>query len=286
MTAWFCLLLLQAAPMKTPMGKEMTPQEDKEGIVEKARADAAAKPDDPDALLALGAALDKLWRYGESIEVYSKGVKQFPADFRFLRFRGHRYISTRQFAKAADDLEKARKLAPQSYDVTYHLALAYFLRGQYDKAAAEYARCMDQTEGGTLPGNAKRCVDLRDDAEQRIAITEWRYRALRRAKKDAEAERLLATVPDDLELKESRNYYECLMLYKGMRTEKSLLEPVQSKPLEFVTIGYGMALYHQLDDNLRRACPLYRKIVDQPAWNAFGYIAAETELLRGTCKDE
>ena len=286
MTAWFCWLLLQAAPLKTPLGKPMTPEEDKEGIVEKARTEAAAKPDDPEKLLALGAALDKLWRYGESIEVYSKGAKQFPSDFRFLRFRGHRYISTRQFGKATDDLEHARKLAPQSYDVTYHLALAYFLRGQYDKASAEYARCMDQTEGAALPGNAKSCADLRGDPEQRIAITEWRYRALRRAKKDDEAEKLLSTVPDELELKESRSYYECLLLYKGMRTEKSLLEPAQNKPLDYVTMGYGVALYHQLDGSLRRACPLYRKIVDQPAWNAFGYIAAETELLRGTCKDE
>lgn len=286
MTIWFCLLLFQAPMMKTPLGKPMAPVEDKDGLVEKAKAALAAAPDDPEKLLAYGNALDKVWRYGESIGVYSKGVKQFPADYRFLRFRGHRYISTRQFAKAVEDLDRARKLAPQSYDVTYHLALAHYLRGEYDKAAAEYARCASQTEGAPLPGNGKRCSDLREDNESRIALTEWRWRALMRAKKEAEAETLLAGIPEELTLKESQNYFELLLFHKGFRTDKSLLDPVRDKPLEFSTLGYGVSVYHLLDGNARRACPLLRKIVDAGAWNAFGYIAAETDIVRGACKDE
>jgi tetratricopeptide (TPR) repeat protein len=285
MAIWMLFFLMQVT-VKTPLGKPMTPLPDKEGIVEKAKAALDAEPADAEKLLAYGNALDKVWRYNDAIEVYSRGVKQFPADYRFLRYRGHRFISTRQFAKAVEDLERARKMAPQSYDVTYHLALAYYLRGEYAKSASEYARCFEQTEGPALTGGGKRCSDLREDAESRISLTEWNWRALMRARKEADAEKLLASVPDELTLKESKNYYELLLFHKGQRTEKSLLDPVKDKPLDFVTLGYGVGLYYLMDGNARKACPLFRKIVDESAWNAFGYIAAETDIVRGACKDE
>ena len=278
------MLLLQAAPKPA-----MTPLEDKDGIVKKADEELAAKPDDPELILAAGLARDKVWRYTESIELYTRGAKLAPQDFRFLRYRGHRYISTRQFGKAVEDLEKARHLAPNSYDVAYHLGLAYYLRGQFDKAAAEYARCMSQAgqeAGPALPGGAKRCAEVANDADARIGMTEWRYRALRRAHKDAEAEKLLETVPEELELKESAPYYQCLLFSKGLRTEKALLDPSQMKGNLFPTLGYAVANYYLLEENPRKACPLLRKVASDPAWNAFGAIAAEVELARGACKDE
>jgi tetratricopeptide (TPR) repeat protein len=167
--------------------------------------------------------------------------------------------------------------------------LAYYLRGQFDKAAAEYARCaaqMGQDAGPALPGGAKRCADMVNDADSRIGLMEWRYRALRRAKRDEEAERLLETVPEGLEMKESDNYYQCLLFYRGQRTEKSLLDPAQLKGNAFATLGYAVANYYLTEGNPRKACPLLRKVAQDPAWNAFGAIAAETEINRGVCKDE
>lgn len=265
------------------------PLEDKDGVVRKADEALAAKPDDPELILAAALARDKVWRFNESIDLYTRGAKLAPQDFRFLRYRGHRYISTRQFSKATDDLEHARKLAPNSYDVAYHLALVYFIRGQYAKSVAEYARCMGQTDPGpALPGGAKRCSEgsSTKDEEARIGMTEWRYRALRRAKMEAEAEKLLATVPEGLELKESAVYYQCLLFDKGQRTEKSLLDPAQLKGTAAPTLTYAVANYYLAEGNAQRACPLLRKAAADPAWAAFGVIASEAELERGACKDE
>jgi hypothetical protein len=47
-----------------------------------------------------------------------------------------------------------------------------------------------------------------------------------------------------------------------------------------------MANYHLVEGSPRRACPLLNRIVAAPTWNAFGYIAAEADLVRGVCKDE
>lgn len=282
MRALAAVLLLAQAVTRAPL-------EDKEGVVAKADAELAAKPGDVELILAAGLARDKVWRYQESIEVYTRGMKAAPQDFRFPRYRGHRYISTRQFGKAVEDLEHARKLAPNSYDVSYHLALAYYLRGQFERAASEYARCMGQMgqeAGPALAGGAKRCAEMVNDADSRIAMTEWRYRSLRRAKRDSEAEKLLETVPEELTLKENDTYYQCLLFYKGMRTEKSLLDPSQLKGNAFATLGYAVANYHLVEGNLRKACPLLTKVAQDPAWNAFGAIAAETEIARGLCKDE
>ena len=70
---------------------------------------------------------------------------------RLLRFRGHRYISTRRFDLAVADLEKAIALAPSSFDVAYHLGLAHYLRGEFDAAAKVYRSCLDATAAGPLP---------------------------------------------------------------------------------------------------------------------------------------
>jgi tetratricopeptide (TPR) repeat protein len=282
------ILLCALAGAQTPLGKPMDPRED-DGSMAKADAALALNPDDAEKTLAAGLARDRAWRYAESIQIYTRGMKLAPADWRFPRYRGHRYLSTRQFDRAVDDLERARKLAPQSFDVAYHLGLAYYLKGQFDKAAAEYGRCLAQTgqgSGAPLAGGGRLCAELKDDADSRIAVIEWRYRALRRAKKDEEAEKLLETVGEDWQPKENEAYYESLLFYKGMRTEKSLLDPSRMKDNRFVTVAYAVANYHLTEGNARKACPLLRKIVDDPAWNGFGYIAAETELVRGACKDE
>ena len=284
-----CVSLGWAQGPKTPLGKAMTPRADPDGIVAKTDAALNADPKNPDRLLEAAQARDRLWIYWESIPIYGRGMKEFPQDFRFPRFRGHRGISIRQFGRAVDDLEKARSLAPGSYDVAYHLGLALYLQGKFDKAAEEYARCLNQSGTGDsaeLPGKAKRCSELNSDTESRIALTEWLYRSLKRAKKEEEAEKLLATVAEDLELKENEAYYESLLFYKGLRNEKSLLDPSRMEGNRLATLGYAVANYYLTDGNVRKACPLLRKIVEDPAWNAFGYIAAETELQRGACKEE
>jgi tetratricopeptide (TPR) repeat protein len=83
-----------------------------------------------------------------AIGIFSTGLQKFPNSWKLYRFRGHRYISTRRFQEAIQDLKTAAKLmqgtAPElepdgipnkintplstyQYNVWYHLGLARYL---------------------------------------------------------------------------------------------------------------------------------------------------------------
>ena len=287
----------QSAPARkpelvSPLGKPLQAQADTAGAVAKADAARAGDPGNIDLLLAAARARDLLWQFNDSIALYSEGIRAAPDDFRLYRHRGHRYISTRRFKEAVRDLKKAARLAPASFDVSYHLGLAYYLRGEFARAAAEYGRCLGMADAnpaagaGGLPEGYRSCASIATHDDSRIAITEWRYRALRRAGRHEEARRLLETIHDKMSVKENEAYYKTLLLYKGLRSEPQVLEPAAEPGLQFSTTGYGVANLHLLEGKRDQACALFRRIVESPAWSAFGYIASEVELAskkKGGC---
>jgi tetratricopeptide (TPR) repeat protein len=244
-------------------------------------------PASADLLLAAARARDAILRFSESIPLYTRGIDDYPGDVRFLRFRGHRFISTRKFDFAVSDLKRAADMAPASFDVSYHLALAYFLRGDYNHAAREYQRCLSMAalpkpafmKG--MPADWRACYALEDDA--RIAVTEWAWRAYRRAGKPEDATKVLTPIHSQMAVKENQSYFRTLLLYKGLRTEEQVLAP----PLDgnaVATIGYGIGLWHWLDGRKDQACSAWERVVTDPNWAAFGFIAAESELSRKACK--
>jgi len=255
--------------------------------IEKADLALSKGPASAELLLAAARARDTILRFSESIPLYTRGMDDYPGDVRFPRFRGHRFISTRKFDSAIADLKKAIELAPASFDVSYHLALAYFLRGDYNHAAREYQRCLSmaalpkpQFMKG-MPIDWRPCHGMDDDT--RVAVTEWAWRALRRAAKPDEAAKLLAAIHPQIAVKENMSYHRTLLLYKGLRTEEETLAP----PLDgnaAPTIGYGVGLWHWLDGRKAQACQAWEVVVSGDNWAAFGFIAAESELARGACK--
>ena len=80
-------------------------------------------PSDPDRLLAAAGARATAWRFREAIDLYSRGIRQFPQDARFYRFRGHRYLTLRRFEDGQRDLDRAAQLDSTSFDVAYHQGL-------------------------------------------------------------------------------------------------------------------------------------------------------------------
>src|SRR5262245_50177770 len=75
-----------------------------------AEQEARARPDDADALIWLGRRTAYLGRFREAIAVFTRGLEKHPRDPRFLRHRGHRYVSVRELDKAVADLERAGDL--------------------------------------------------------------------------------------------------------------------------------------------------------------------------------
>jgi dipeptidyl aminopeptidase/acylaminoacyl peptidase len=268
----------------TPLGRAAYAQPDAAGAIAKADAALAADPRNVDLIVAAGRARDAAWRYGEAIDVYTRGLATAPDDVRLLRFRGHRYISTRKLDLALADLERAATLAPSSFDVLYHLGLAHYLSGRFQQAAAAYRACLDATsDPKPLPAGWRSCTAARTNDGDRVALSDWLYRSLRRAGKHAEARTLLATIGGGLGTGDNEAYYAALRFYQGVTSEAQALEGASEQDNRLATLGYAVANFHLVNGNTGRACALLRRVVDTPTWNAFGYLAAEAELQRGTC---
>lgn len=274
------------AELTTLLGREVFARPDGDGAITKADAALATDPKNIDLILAAARARDVALQFHAAIEVYTRGLALAPTDVRLLRFRGHRYISVRQFDRAVADLQRAVELAPSSFDVTYHLALAHYLRGEYDAAAAVYRSCLDATAPGPLPQGWRSCTTTRATANDRVAVTDWLYRTLRRGGRRDEATALLAPITAGLTVGENEAYYTALRFYKGDVSEVQALTPTTANENRLVTIGYGIAVHYGANGDGERACELLQRIANEPNWNAFGVIAAEVDLARtpGLCR--
>jgi tetratricopeptide (TPR) repeat protein len=256
-----------------------------EGDLAAARTALERTPDDPDARIWVGRRLAYLGRYREAIAVFGEGVRRFPKDARFLRHRGHRYITLREFDKAVADLERADALvagAPDQIEpdgqpnarniplttlqsnIRYHLALAYYLQGRYEQAAPVWQRARDAVKN---PDNL-------------VSATHWLYLTLRRQGRSDEAASVLEPIVPGLDIVENGSYYSLCQLYKGMRTADDVLNAAGSGSAGAAVV-YGVSAWHASNGRTAEARALWQKLVDGPDWAPFGVIAAEADLARG-----
>ncbi len=217
----------------------------------------------------------------EAIEVFTKGIKRHPSDARMYRHRGHRFISVRCFDRAISDLEFAAKLIKGNKDETepdglpnarniptstlhsniwYHLGLAYFLAGDYEKAVLAYTSCLE--------------VSLNPDMY--VATANWLYISFLKLNKDTDAKELMNTIDPGLELIENRDYLDILLLYKGEKSELDFLN--QESSLSGATLLFGLGNYYLQKGEFTKAKEILTKIVTGNQWASFAYIAAEKAL--------
>lgn len=268
----------------TSLDKAFYARPDPNGTIAAADAALIGDPASADKLLAAAAARDALLRFSASLPLYTRGIGAFPDDIRFLRYRGHRFISIRRFDAALADLKAAAQRVPDSFDVSYHLALTYYLRRDYNHALREYQRCL-QLGGGkgrssALPLGWRTCREL--DQNARAALLEWAYRAATRAGKPDVAAALVGEVTAEWQVTENRSYLESLLLHKGVRTEADLSAGAGQDGIS-ATLGYAIGFWHATNGRSTQACESWRRVVAGEEWAAFGFIAAEADLARGIC---
>ncbi|MDF9797653.1 tetratricopeptide (TPR) repeat protein [Catalinimonas alkaloidigena] len=243
-------------------------------------------------IIWLGRRQAYLGRYQEAIDTYTNGLTLFPDSPELYRHRGHRYISTRQFDKAIADLEKSAQLVKSTpltdeangiplplpeddqpttlqFNIYYHLGLAYYLEGEYGKAAQTYEKCLEfcQTD------------------DEITATADWLYMAYRRLGEDEVAEETLAMIREDMDIRENEGYFERLLMYKGLVSPDSLLEigpnvPLADRDLALATQGYGVGNFYLYNGEQQLAKQILEDIIEGRHWAAFGYIAAEADLAR------
>lgn len=250
-------------------------------------ADLAAAPDDVERIIAAAREMRNAMRYDEEVALYTRALTVAPDDWRLFRFRGHRYLTLRRFEDGLRDLDRARQLAPYDFDVAYHRGLALYLLGRFREAADEYQRCIRQATdrralgmvGTPAMAGQRPCAEIATRDDSRVAITDWAYRSLRRAGRDAEARRLLETIVPGMEVTANTAYYQTLLARKGLYPRAELLNPTPPSG-RFETRAYGSAIDELLDGDRERALFLLRRVAEDPYWAGFGRIAAEADLAR------
>lgn len=252
--------------------------------LQSAKAQYEANPDDADALIWYGRRTAYLGNYRKAIDIYTEGIEKHPDDARMYRHRGHRYITVREFENAINDLEKAAKLIEGTEDriepdglpntrnmprstlhtnIWYHLGLARYLTGDFEKAADAYRNCME--------------ASTNDD--MMVATSYWLYMTLKRAGHDGLAGEVLEPINQNMDLLENESYLKLLLVFKGDFDEKSLLDNAAT-PLDNATIGYGLGNWHYVNGRTDRARAIFQDVYEGSNWAAFGYIAAEVDLAR------
>ena len=258
-----------------------------EGQLADARRAYEHTPTNLDSIIWYARRLGYLGQLRESIEVYSLGLTLFPDNPWLLRHRGHRLLSVRDFDGAVRDLERAAALVAGTPDVVepdgqpnasgipigtlhsnigYHLALAHYLRGNWERAAAV----------------ARAEVDGATNDDRRVSMAHWLYMALRRSGHDAEAARVLEPMRRDMAVVENGAYHRLMLLYKGELPPDSVLKAGADGEMSVTdaSAAYGVANWHFYNGRRADAVRLWQRIVAGGQWGAFGTIAAEVELAR------
>lgn len=255
-----------------------------------ARAAHRARPDDVDALIAYARRLGQLGRFREAVAVYSDGLRMQPDEARLYRFRGHRFITLRHFDLAVDDLTRAAQLVEGQPDepepslepnaagidldtlqenIWYHLALAQYLRGEWEPALESWQRCAQ--------------VAPNDDGRAMAAY--WSANAASRLRRDDEVAAAVASITADMDVIEYHAYHQLALMWKGERDGDALLAQARlaeggADSRDFATLGYGVATWHRARGEHEAARAVLEEVLRSPNWHAFGYIAAEADQAR------
>jgi len=250
-----------------------------------ARVEWAARPNDPDALIWVGRRLAYMGRYLEAIDIFSEGIRRFPNDARMYRHRGHRYITVRRLDDAIADFERAARLTAGKPDqvepdgqpnarnipigslqsnIWYHLALAYYLKGDWNNAARA----------------ARAGIAVSSNPDRLVSQTHWLYMALRRAGRTADAAAALEPIKDDFDVIENQSYYRLVKLYKTgipAAVVDSILGAGVTNPSD-ASFAYGVANWVLYNGDSARAVRAFEQLRSGGSWASFGYVAAEADL--------
>ncbi|UZR93766.1 tetratricopeptide repeat protein [Chondrinema litorale] len=253
-----------------------------------ALADYHKDPTNLEHIIWYGRRKAYLGYYWQAIKIFTEGIRLYPDSSQLYRHRGHRYITVRDFDQAIEDLETAAELSKEEdnfiepdglpnktgiplsnnkFNIYYHLGLAYYLKGDFYKALESYRQCLKYSNNDDLL----------------TATSDWLYMTYNRLGMSAEAIALLDSIHPEMEIVENESYHKRLLMYKGEMSPEDLLneETIKNEDsaLSLVTQGYGVGNWYLQNGDTTKALEIYHSMINKNYWSAFGYIAAEADLL-------
>jgi tetratricopeptide (TPR) repeat protein len=271
-------LSLFGEPLTSP-----EPGEDAADRLAMAKTDYDGNPNNADNIIWYGRRTAYVGDHRRAIEIFSEGIEKFPNDARMYRHRGHRYISIREFDRAIDDLERASKIIegaaneiepdglPNELNIPisslhgniwYHLGLAYYLKQDWDNAYRAF----------------KAGFDTSNNDDNRVSTTHWLYMILQRKGDPVAAAKVLDAITDDMNVIENMSYHKLCLFYKGEMPLADLVGDNEDSPTG-AAIMYGAGNWHYYTGDVEKAREMLEALVATNAWSAFGFIAAEADLV-------
>ena len=251
----------QSVQYKSPAGVEYRSQADT-GPVARAQAALAADPKNVQRFIQLGVAQSGARQFREAIETFTRGLAIAPNDAMLYRWRGHRYLSVREFDRAQADLTKGLGLDSTNYGILYHLGIVRYIRGDFAGAAALFRRAQPRApDAGELAGS-----------------TDWLWMSLMRAGRKDEASAMLARRPDSLVVDNA--YRRRLTLYRGEIGPDAVFTPADTADVQVATLSYGLGNWYLVRGDTARAKTFFERSVRSGGWPGFGFMVSEVELRR------
>jgi hypothetical protein len=121
-----------------------------------------------------------------------------------------------------------------------------------------------------------------------IDCSNWLYVSLRRAGDKPAAAQVLERISPDVHNIEPHLlfYLKLLHFYQGAASQGEIFppKPVAADDVEgelsFDTVSYGVGNWHLYNGEAQAARELFEPVVTGQAWNSWGFIGSELELLR------
>jgi len=225
----------------------------------------AVDPANPDPYLLRCRSLAALRRHAEAVDACTESLRLLPDQPETLRDRGHYHLNLGQVEPGLADLQKAESLTARDRSVYYHLGLAYYLKGDFPRAAGAYQACSERSA---------------DEAEK-VECQAWLLPSLIRAGRRDDARALLKGVTPGAMSGHAGNYLDRLLLFKGVKTEAQVAATMTAEgPISEATVGYTIGLWHLLNDRVSKAREYFERAVASKYSPAWGYQASEAELKR------
>ena len=171
--------LLQSVQYRSPEGVEYRSLPDTDAV-KSARAASEANPRNIARIIDLGVAQSGARQFREAIATFTRGLEIEPNNALLLRWRGHRYLSVREFDRAFADPTRGGAIDSTIYGIWAHLGVVQYLRGDFAEAAVSFAKAQP----------------IAPDAGELAGSTDWLWMSLSRAGRGAEAKAMLDRRPD------------------------------------------------------------------------------------------
>ena len=251
----------QSVQYRSPAGVEYRSQPDT-GAIARAERALAADPRNPQRFVDVAVAQSGVRQFREAIQTLTRGLAVSPNNALLLRWRGHRYLSVRDFDRALADLTRGSRIDSTIYGIWYHLGIVRFERGEFAMAADAF----------------RRAQPIAPDAGELAGSTDWLWMSLSRAGRAAEAKAMLARRPDSLPI--ANAYARRLKLYRGEIGPDDVFTPADTADVQVATLSFGVGNWYLVRGDTAKARTWFERSIKSGGWPGFGFIMSEVELRR------